>query len=416
MAEITGQRLDTLFRLTGRRPAGWWSPPWRRRPRKCSPGSSSATVPTTWWPAKRWSGTSCWRGSSGSATRMSRWWRTGGPSPCAAASSTSSLPGARHRSGSSSSATRWRPSGPLTRSPSAPCIRLEELVLLPSREVILSEEVIAAFTPRLKPRCDELDIPPSRRREYLEQLATAAYPLRDRVSPAAVPSRPGDALRLSGHRRGDGAARPGRAGGGGGTAGGGAGVRRWPGPRPAAPWSAVGTSCSSLPLLPPTWSQGGGGSAFPELDLAEGRAATVRFRSEENRDLKADVSRDTEHALMPLVNRLREWRDRGWRTIFVCHHQGQAERLLDLFSHYPVSPVLSERDFPSGGDPGRRPSRGPHRRDIPGVPPGGGAAGGHRRGGDLRQTDPAAGHLRGAQEADSLLPGGAEAGGLHRPC
>ena len=223
---------------------------------------------------------------------------------------------------------------------------LEELVLLPSREVILSEEVIAAFTPRLKPRCDELDIPPSRRREYLEQLATSAYPLgieylqplfhpgletlREYLGAGAVtvlldPAGLEEAAERLEEELTSGVARA------------------------AARGSLV---CRRDELFLSSFSladlvAGGRRLTFPELDLEGDEEGTVRFRSEENRDLKVDVSRDTEHALTPLVNRLREWRDRGWRTIFVCHHQGQAERLLDLFSHYPVSPFLSGRDFPT---------------------------------------------------------------------
>nr|WP_279384248.1 hypothetical protein [Geotalea toluenoxydans] len=53
---------------------------------------------------------------------------------------------------------------------------LQELILLPSREVVISEEVLTAFAPRLKRRCDALEIPATRRRELLEQLQSAIYP------------------------------------------------------------------------------------------------------------------------------------------------------------------------------------------------------------------------------------------------
>ena len=230
---------------------------------------------------------------------------------------------------------------------------LPELVLLPSREVILSEEVIEAFTPCLKPRCDELDIPPSRRREYLEQLTNAAYPLGieylqpllhpgleslcDYVGPGAVtvlldPVGLDAAAERLEEEVATGESR--------------ASVR-----------SALVCRRDELFLpscRPGDLAVGSRVLLIPDLELAADVESTVRFRTEENRDLKVDVSRDTEHALTPLVNRLSAWRDRGWRTLFVCHQQGQAERLMELFAHYPLAPVLTERDFPgeyaAGGD------------------------------------------------------------------
>ncbi|HEY5976107.1 MAG TPA: transcription-repair coupling factor, partial [Geobacteraceae bacterium] len=53
---------------------------------------------------------------------------------------------------------------------------LSELVILPSREVILTPDILKEFTSRLKRRCDEIDITVPRRRELLEQLQNAIYP------------------------------------------------------------------------------------------------------------------------------------------------------------------------------------------------------------------------------------------------
>ena len=53
---------------------------------------------------------------------------------------------------------------------------LDELILLPSREVVISEEVLTQFSPRLKKRCDVLEIPATRRRELMEQLQNSIYP------------------------------------------------------------------------------------------------------------------------------------------------------------------------------------------------------------------------------------------------
>ena len=53
---------------------------------------------------------------------------------------------------------------------------LTELVLLPSREVILPEEKMPEFAARLKSRCDDLDLPADRRRGLLEQLQNSIFP------------------------------------------------------------------------------------------------------------------------------------------------------------------------------------------------------------------------------------------------
>ncbi|MCM2358026.1 MAG: transcription-repair coupling factor, partial [Geobacteraceae bacterium] len=53
---------------------------------------------------------------------------------------------------------------------------LSELVLLPSREVLLPDREAQEFAARLKERCDALGLPAARRRELLEQLQNAIYP------------------------------------------------------------------------------------------------------------------------------------------------------------------------------------------------------------------------------------------------
>lgn len=222
---------------------------------------------------------------------------------------------------------------------------LTELILLPSREVILSEEVIGAFTPRLKPRCDELNIPPSRRREYLEQLATTAYPLGiEYLQPLFHPG-----LESLFDYAGTGAVTllldP---------AGLESAAERLEEELTVGEERAVAKGllvCRRDELFlagrAPAALAGSRTLLIQDLELVEAGVTSIRFRTEENRDLKVDVTRETEHALTPLVNQLSAWRDRGWRTLFVCHHQTQAERLLELFSRYPLSPVITGRDFPA---------------------------------------------------------------------
>ncbi|HEX9078874.1 MAG TPA: transcription-repair coupling factor, partial [Desulfuromonadaceae bacterium] len=52
---------------------------------------------------------------------------------------------------------------------------VEELVLLPSREILLTDDLLADIAPRLKACCDDLDIPADRRRAILEELRNAVY-------------------------------------------------------------------------------------------------------------------------------------------------------------------------------------------------------------------------------------------------
>lgn len=232
---------------------------------------------------------------------------------------------------------------------------LPELILLPSREVVITEEIVAAFAPRLKPRCDELDIPASRRREYLEQLAVAAYPLGiEYLQPLFHPG-----LETLGDYLGTGAVTVLLDPAGLDEAAERLEEELAVGERRAAERGAI--VCRREDLFLPAFGPadivaGGRALLIPELELAE-EGATVRFRSEENRDLKIDVSRDTEHALTPLVSRLSGLRDRGWRTFIVCHHQAQAERLMELFSHYPLQPLISAKAFPDEpAGPGGRPA------------------------------------------------------------
>ena len=52
---------------------------------------------------------------------------------------------------------------------------VEELVLLPSREILLTDEVLADIAPRLKQCCDDLDIGADRRRSCLSDLQNSVY-------------------------------------------------------------------------------------------------------------------------------------------------------------------------------------------------------------------------------------------------
>ncbi|HEY6839108.1 MAG TPA: transcription-repair coupling factor [Geobacteraceae bacterium] len=222
---------------------------------------------------------------------------------------------------------------------------VNELVLLPSREVVLTEEVLDGFTPRLKERSDALGIPPARRREYLAELQSAIYPpgveylqplfhpgltsLLAYLGPETVtvildPAAVDDARE-----------------------------------RFATELAAGETKALERDLLfaPPAelyLSPAETGELLANrrqlnivrLEMAGETESSLRFNCEENRDLKIEASRDTEHLLAPLAKRLSDWRDEGWRTLFVCHQQGQAERLHELLTPYRLPLALSDKSFP----------------------------------------------------------------------
>jgi transcription-repair coupling factor (superfamily II helicase) len=224
---------------------------------------------------------------------------------------------------------------------------LPELVLLPSREVILSPEVITGFAPRLKELCDGLEITANRRRELLEQLQNAVYPagieylqplfhpgletIYDYLGPDAVrtvldPAACEDA------------------------------AERFAAELAAAEDRAQERdliTCAAADLfLTPTQGAGlfaqGRQLRIPFLEIAgEEAGTTFRFRAEENRDLKIELSPDSEGVLKPIVDRLTAWLAEHNRVLTVCHQKGQALRLSELFAHYPVPLALSERAFPA---------------------------------------------------------------------
>jgi transcription-repair coupling factor (superfamily II helicase) len=225
---------------------------------------------------------------------------------------------------------------------------LGELILLPSREVILSEEVLEEFAPRLKKRCDAIELPATRRRDLLEQLQNAIYPpgieylqplfhpgletlfdyagqelVRVIYDPAALAAaRESFATELAAAEQ--------RA------------------------FERDIISCDKAEL-------------FLDADsvtrlLAEGRrleipflevhgagdvGEKISFKAEENSDLKLDISTDSEGVLRPLVEKLLAWQAAKSRVLMVCHQHGQAQRLYELLSHYNLPLTVSERDFPA---------------------------------------------------------------------
>jgi transcription-repair coupling factor (superfamily II helicase) len=211
---------------------------------------------------------------------------------------------------------------------------LDELILLPSREVIISDKVVKDFAPRLKRRCDELEITADRRRDLLEQLNHAMYPpgieylqplfhpgletifdyagieaIRVIIDPLAVAaaqeSFAGD-LAVAGQR--------------------------------ALERDAITCAASDLFLSADTLAglvASGRRLEIPALELAdeEPGSSVIRLHSEENRELKLEVSIDGEGVLKPLAERLLTWLADNNRILVACHQLGQAKRLYELLAH-----------------------------------------------------------------------------------
>ncbi len=222
---------------------------------------------------------------------------------------------------------------------------IEELVLLPSRELLLSDEVLADIAPRLKLCCDDLDIPTNRRRLILEDLQNAVYfqgidflqPLLhpgletifDYI-PDSVPLIILDpeavhyaCLTLceeveSGVVK---AAASGLA------------------HSPAAELFLTDTGLHSI-------IAGRRVIELPGLvvDAPDG-GATIIISCHENSDLRVNVSKESSHALAPLARTLREWLDGGQQVVIACHQQPQAERLKDLLTPYKLPCSISEARF-----------------------------------------------------------------------
>jgi len=223
---------------------------------------------------------------------------------------------------------------------------LEELVVLPSRELILSEAVVQSFATRLKVRCDALGIPATRRRELLEQLQQAIYPPGVEYLQALL--HPGletlfdytadgvivvevDSLAVQETAT-----------------------------RFALDYSAAGKRAEEknsiicegkdLCLLPEELTALVSEKrlvSMPFLEIEEIDDATpcVRISVVENDDLKLTMSSDSEGVLRPLVDRLSLWLEEQCRIFIVCHQRSQVQRLDELLRPYNLPLIFTEGSF-----------------------------------------------------------------------
>ncbi|QWV97557.1 transcription-repair coupling factor [Geomonas nitrogeniifigens] len=221
---------------------------------------------------------------------------------------------------------------------------LEELVLLPSREVILSEQVVKELAPRLKRRCDHLGIGADRRRELLEQLQQAIYPpgveflqplfhpqletildyagegaVRVLVDPAAI----ADALQRFGEDLDSAAKR-------------------------AELRDAIVCDPAELYLSAQDLERAlssGRRLEFPRLEIEGEGGERLRFACSGNQDLKLDTNPEGERVLAPLTEKVVTWIAAGNRVLIPCHQAGQARRLYELLSHYRLPLEHSQDSF-----------------------------------------------------------------------
>ncbi len=221
---------------------------------------------------------------------------------------------------------------------------INELVLLPSREVLLTDEVLSNIAPALKSCCDDLEIPANRRREVLEDLNNAVYfrgvehlqPLLHPGLETIFDYAPGACLALVDPEAIHGA------------------VERL---ELELAEAEAGARLAGLPHSPrPELYLGGdelralmGGRARLELSglLLEETNAPEQFVIPclDNTGLRVTVSREATHALAPLSRTIREWLDTGFRVLIACHQTAQAERLSQLLAPYDISCDISESRF-----------------------------------------------------------------------
>ena len=231
---------------------------------------------------------------------------------------------------------------------------LHELVLLPSREVILSEQVLQGFAPRLKRRCDHLGIGADRRRELLEQLQHAIYPPGiDFLQPLFHPD-----LETILDYAGAGAVRVSLDPAALGEAG-----QRFEAELAQALARAelrdqVTCEPEQLFLSPAELERElarGPRLSLPRLEIEGEGGELLRLKCAANSDLKLALTPEGDRVLAPLTEKIVGWIAAGHRVLLPCHQAGQARRLYELLSHYRLPLEISEERFPKAAlrPPGR---------------------------------------------------------------
>ena len=215
--------------------------------------------------------------------------------------------------------------------------------LMPVREMLLSGTHRRQLLEGLKARCDELDLPRTRREALAEEIETGIlspgrhwllplnYTGLDSLAEYFAPERivrvePEELLQVADNHAEE-------------VSGGAAHLEEQ---------GEVFAEPRSL-FLDPEWLAGLCGTqglidlCRLELFQPDSSASRWRFHWEGNADLKPRQKK--EHSGMAaLAERIGSWRSDGWRIAIVCHQQGQAERLLDLLETYDCRPRFAPQE------------------------------------------------------------------------
>lgn len=222
---------------------------------------------------------------------------------------------------------------------------LEELVLLPSREILLTDEVLDGIAPRFKQCCDNLEIKADRRRNILTDLQNAVYfhgveylqPLLHPGLETIFDYAPGCPVALLDYDAIFDAAAGFNAEISGGLT---------KGKVACLPHS----SPEELFLEPDDLAALIAQRSRIELSGlmldSTGKTTIISVSCEGSHGLRVTVSKETTHALAPLSRTLREWLDQGFRVLVACHQRPQADRLKELLTPYGIPCVISENSFP----------------------------------------------------------------------
>lgn len=215
---------------------------------------------------------------------------------------------------------------------------IDQLTLLPSKEIILTEDTLQVFLSRLKIRGDELDIPADRRRKISDELQGPEPPqgieyllplfhqpletvldytdkaLLIRVEPATISSaanRMAEEITI-------------------GVAAASAQERIFPPPEAlymtTEELEELYVSCPlhiDIHML--------------AMDNEGDPSGNFLLRCEPNSDLKIAGQTERHQTAGPLAERIKQWHGSGWQTVVACHQASQAERVRKILEPYGIA-------------------------------------------------------------------------------
>jgi transcription-repair coupling factor (superfamily II helicase) len=217
--------------------------------------------------------------------------------------------------------------------------KLNQLQLLPAREMVLAGDYLQRFSLHLKDRCDVLELPRSQREAILEEaregllapgrqfLMPLAYGRLDTLFDYAPqghwvildPPAVEQTIDQFAAEVAEGEARMAR--------------RAEPYVEAADMYLTPADLERELSLRRI--------QEFSSLEVFRLQQDRLRYRVNTfgNGDIRSRLSAAV-GGLSDFAGQLRQWQEDGWRTLVVCHQQGQAERLLDLLEPEGVRPVF----------------------------------------------------------------------------